>query len=197
MAPNCDVPVVQGGEKVQWGHVAGWPSVVKHHGVPLYEWNHVMHRSQLLVQLSWGPGTTSAAVWCVKGCVCKNRPFDDTLSLLQQSVPPSLHQHQSIWKPFAWFPQRRLRCDYLQHLLSVYLPKALNPDKLKQGNSWATNHTGPLRKGTKLWGWLFPPSRNTHCFHMICMHLILHRRDVLLVFSVLLSAFQDNDLLLL
>lgn len=45
---------------MQRGRVAGWPRVVKHHGVLLYEWNQVPHRSQLLVQLSWGPGATGA-----------------------------------------------------------------------------------------------------------------------------------------
>lgn len=92
-----------GGEKVQWGRVAGWPRVVKHHGVLLYEWNQVPHRSPLLVQLSWGQ----------RGFVFKNRPFDDTLSLFQQSVTPALQQHQSIWKPFAWFPQRKFKLDHL------------------------------------------------------------------------------------
>ena len=43
-----------GGERVQRGRVAGWPRVVKHHGVPLYEWNQVPRRSLLLVQLSRG-----------------------------------------------------------------------------------------------------------------------------------------------
>lgn len=47
--------------------------------------------------------------------------------------PPSLKQHQSIWKPFVGFLQRMFRSDHLQHLLGVYLPTALNPlDKLNQ-----------------------------------------------------------------
>lgn len=71
------------------------------------------------------------------------RPFSNS-----RPLPPSLQQHPSIWKPFAGFPQRKFRLDHLQHLLSVYLPAALNPlDKLKQGNCRATGHFGPLRTG--------------------------------------------------
>ena len=59
--PNYEAAVVSG-ERVHWGHVAGRPRVVKHHGAQLYEWNQVLHRSLLLVQLSWGPGAAGAPV---------------------------------------------------------------------------------------------------------------------------------------
>lgn len=56
--PNCEAAVVLGGRE----SAAGSCCVVKHRGVPLYEWNQVPHRSLLLVQLSQGPGADGAPV---------------------------------------------------------------------------------------------------------------------------------------
>lgn len=80
------------------------------------------------------------------------------------SLPPSLQQHWSIWKPFARSPQRKFRPDHPQHLLSVYLPTALNPlDKLKEGNCRATDHIGSLRTEASA---AFPSYTLLMCMHL-------------------------------
>jgi len=114
--------VVLGVERVQWGRVSGWPARGKTPWCPCFMSRTRFHSGRRC-WCSWacrvqGGGTGFDVS---RGCVCKNRPVDDTLSPLPAVAPPPrpLHQHRSIWKPFArfstekvqaWSPQASVEC---------------------------------------------------------------------------------------